>query len=151
MIGSVTVALIGAGVVFGFAMPAVVLVLAPGFVLGGERMTIAVELARLMLPYLALAGPVAVLMGVLNANGRFGTAAWATTAFNATMLAALALVFVLDGGDSTISGQIVAFGVTLAGVAQLALVAAAVWIGPERVTPLSVSFKPDMRRFLALA
>ena len=38
-------------------------------------MTIAVELARLMLPYLALAGPVAVMMGVLNANGRFATAA----------------------------------------------------------------------------
>ena len=28
-----------------------------------------------MLPYLALAGPVAVLMGVLNANQRFAAAA----------------------------------------------------------------------------
>lgn len=151
MIGSIAVALLGLAIVLAFAMPAVVLVLAPGFVVGGPRMTIAVELARLMLPYLALAGPVAVLMGVLNANGRFGTAAYATTAFNATMLAALALVFALDSGDTPISGQIVAFGVTLAGIAQLALVGAAVWIGPERVTPLSASFGQDMRRFLALA
>lgn len=149
--GSVTVALIGAVAVFALAMPALVIVLAPGFATGGPRMTIAVELGRLMLPYLALAGPVAVLMGVLNANGRFGTAAFATTAFNATMLAALGLVFLLASGDSPLSGQIVAISVTLAGVSQLALVGAAVWWGPARITPLSVSFGQDTRRFLALA
>jgi putative peptidoglycan lipid II flippase len=64
----------------------------------------ATELARLMLPYLVLAGPLAVMMGVLNANGRFGTAAFATTAFNATMLAALGVVFLLQAGDSQLSG-----------------------------------------------
>lgn len=149
--GSVTVALIGAVAVFAFAMPVFVIVLAPGFAAGGPRMTIAVELARLMLPYLALAGPVAVMMGVLNANGRFGTAAFATTAFNATMLAALGVVFLLHAGDSQLSGQIVAVSVTLAGLSQLALVGLAVWRGPARITPLSVSFGQDTRRFLALA
>jgi putative peptidoglycan lipid II flippase len=149
--GSVTVALIGAVAVFAFAMPLFVIVLAPGFAAGGPRMTIAVELGRLMLPYLALAGPVAVMMGVLNANGRFGTAAFATTAFNATMLAALGVVFMLDSGDSQLSGQIVAVSVTLAGLSQLALVALAVWRGPARIKPLSVSFGQDTRRFLALA
>ncbi len=151
LIGTFAVCLSGAVIVFAFAMPAVVLALAPGFVVGGPRMIIAVELARLMLPYLALAGPVAVLMGVLNANGRFATAAYATTAFNATMLAALLIVFWLQAGDSQLSGRIVAAGVTIAGVSQLALVAVAVWRGPERVTPLSVSFGRDVRRFLALA
>ena len=151
LIGTFVLVLSGAVVVFLFAMPAVVLALAPGFVVGGPRMTIAVELARLMLPYLALAGPVAVLMGVLNANGRFATAAYATTAFNATMLAALLIVFWLQAGDSELSGRIVAVSVTVAGVAQLALVGLAVWFGPERVTPLSVSFGQPVRRFLALA
>ena len=83
----------GLVVLFAVAMPVIVLLLAPGFIWGGPRMLIAVDLARLMLPYLALAGPFAVLMGVLNANHRFGTAAFATAAFNAVMLAALATVF----------------------------------------------------------
>lgn len=151
MIGCVTVALTAAVAIFAFAMPLIVIVLAPGFAAGGPRMSIAVELARLMLPYLALAGPVAVLMGVLNANGRFATAAFATSAFNATMLAALGVVFVLHTGDSLLSGQIVAISVALAGVSQLALVGFAVWRGPARVTPFSVSFGQDTRRFLALA
>lgn len=151
LIGSVTVALVIAVAILAFAMPAAIAVLAPGFLAGGPRMTIAVELARLMLPYLAFAGPVAVLMGVLNANGRFGTAAFATAAFNATMLASLGVVFMLHAGDSPLSGRIVAFSVALAGVSQLALVGLAIWRGPSRVTPLSVSFGADSRRFFALA
>ncbi len=151
LIGTFALALSGAVVVFAVAMPAIVLGLAPGFVFGGPRMTSAVEFARLMLPYLALAGPVAVLMGVLNANGRFAAAAYATTVFNATMLAALLVVFAIHGGDSQPSGRILAFGVALAGVSQLALVATAVRLGPARVTPLSVSFGPEVRRFLKLA
>jgi putative peptidoglycan lipid II flippase len=151
LIGTFVVALTGLGAVFALAMPAIVLLLAPGFEFGGPRMSVAVELARLMLPYMAFAGPLAVLMGVLNANHRFATAAYATTAFNVTLLAALALVFWLQGGDSAWSSRIIATGVAVAGVSQLLLVGFAVWLGPERVTPLSVSFGPPVRRFLALA
>jgi putative peptidoglycan lipid II flippase len=151
LIGTFAIALSIAVAVFAFAMPAIVLVLAPGFTVGGPRMLIAVEMARLMLPYLAFAGPLAVLMGVLNANGRFAVAAYATTAFNATMLAALLAVFLMQSGDSQVSGRIVAVGVALAGVAQLALVIVAVWRGPARVTPFSVSLGSEVRRFLALA
>lgn len=151
LIGTSVVVLTGTAAAGALAMPAIVLMLAPGFYWGGPRMMIAVELARLMLPYLALAGPFAVLMGVLNANHRFATAAFATAAFNAVMLAALAIVFYLRGGDSDMSGRIVAAGVTAAGAAQLLLVGIAVWRAKERVTPLSVSFGRDTRRFLALA
>ena len=151
LIGTLAVGLTCAVALLALAMPAVMAVLAPGFVFNGPRMTMAVELARLMLPYLALAGPLAVLMGVLNANHRFAFAALATVAFNATMLAALFIIFMLQAGDSAVSGQILAASVALAGVAQLVLVGIGVWIAPERVTPLSVSFGSPMRRFLALA
>ncbi len=40
---------------------------------------------------------------------------------------------------------------TAAGAAQLLLVSVAVWRAKERVTPLSISFGREMRRFLALA
>ncbi|MGE0563304.1 MAG: murein biosynthesis integral membrane protein MurJ [Pseudolabrys sp.] len=151
MVGSLAVLLSALVIVFAVAMPAVILILAPGFTFGGERMTIAVDLARLMLPYLALAGPLAVMMGVLNANHRFATAAFATAAFNATMLAALVVIYAMNSGDSQISGRILAVGVACAGVSQLVLVGAAIWIGPERITPLTVSFGPQVRRFVALA
>jgi len=151
LIGTLTIGLGGIALLFAAGMPLVVTVLAPGFSFGGPRMTIAVELARLMLPYLVLAGPVAVLMGVLNANHRFALAALATAVFNATMLSALGLIFWLQSGDSSLSGRIVAAGVAIGGAAQLVLVGVGVWLGPERVTPLGVSFAAPMRRFLALA
>jgi len=151
LIGTAAFGLICTVAVLAFAMPLIVMVLAPGFITGGPRMTTAVELGRLMLPYLAFAGPVAVLMGVLNANGRFAAAAFATAAFNSTVLVALAFVFALRTGDSTLSGEIVACGVAIAGVSQLMLVGIAVWFGPARVRPLTVSFGPEIRRFLALA
>ena len=43
-------------------MPFVITVLAPGFA-GHATLQLAVDDARLMLPYLAFAGPVAVMMG----------------------------------------------------------------------------------------
>jgi putative peptidoglycan lipid II flippase len=151
LIGTATVVLCASAMVLALAMPAIVLLLAPGFTIGGERMSAAVEMARLMLPYLAFAGSLAVLLGVLNATGRFAAAAFATAVFNLVMLGALALVFETGGGDSALSGRIVAAGVAAAGAAQLALLGTAVWIARARVTPLSVSFGREMRRFAALA
>jgi putative peptidoglycan lipid II flippase len=151
LLGTVTVALVAVAAVFVVAMPVIVFGLAPGFVIGDPRLHAAIEFARLMLPYLIFAGPVAVLMGVLNANGRFAAAAFATSAFNAAMLVALGIVFMLHAGDSDLSAQIVSAGVAFAGVAQLALVSIAIWHSPARVTPVSVSFGRDTRRFLALA
>jgi putative peptidoglycan lipid II flippase len=88
---------------------------------------------------------------VLNANYRFAVAALAAVVFNVTMLLALGLVLLLQTGDSEISGRIVAASIALAGLGQLALVGAGVWIGHQRVTPLGVSFAAPVRRFLALA
>ena len=48
-------------------MPLVITVLAPGFA-GHETLQLAVDDARLMLPYLAFAGPVTVMMALLNAQ-----------------------------------------------------------------------------------
>jgi putative peptidoglycan lipid II flippase len=151
LLGTIAVMLAAIALVSALAMPLLVLVLAPGFIWGGARMLIATELARLMLPYLVFAGPLAVLMGVLNANHRFAAAAFATAAFNGTMLAALAIIYWRHAGDSTFSGRVAAAGVAAGGLAQIVLVGVAVWLGKMRVTPLKFSLDTDMRRFLALA
>src|SRR5215468_4210163 len=55
--------------------PGLMHVIAPGFAPGSERFLLAVDYARLSLPYIAIAGIVAVAASVLNAEGRVGAAA----------------------------------------------------------------------------
>lgn len=151
IIGTLTLGLTALALVLAVAMPLVVAVLAPGFGFDSPRMVMAVELARLMLPYMVLAGPVAVLMAVLNADHRYVAAALAPVVFNTVLLCALAAVLLLQAGDSPWSGQVVAIGIALAGAVQLAIVGAGICIGREKVTPLGVSFDEPMRRFFRLA
>ncbi|MGE3992765.1 murein biosynthesis integral membrane protein MurJ [Pseudorhodoplanes sp.] len=151
VIGTVAIALLALSVLLAFAMPLLMLALAPGFADRPQPLTLSIELSRLMLPYLVLAGPVAVLMGVLNANHRFHTAALAAVVFNVIILIALSGIFFARAGDSDLSAQIVALSIACAGLCQLALVACAVWIGPEKATPLGLLPQREARRFAALA
>ncbi len=64
-----------------FADPLVHL-LAPGFSADPGKTELTVELARLMMPFLPVVSLAAVMMGMLNARGRFGTPALAPTLFN---------------------------------------------------------------------
>src|SRR6185437_12517341 len=73
VLGTVSAALVAASVVIG--------ILAPGFA-GQAALQFAVEDARLMLPYLAFAGPVTVMMALLNAQGRFALTAFSPLLFN---------------------------------------------------------------------
>ena len=63
VLGTVSAALVAATALIGLSMPLVVAVLAPGFA-GTPALKFAVDDARLMLPYLAFAGPVAVMMAL---------------------------------------------------------------------------------------
>jgi putative peptidoglycan lipid II flippase len=147
----VTMVLLGGSILLAFAMPLLILALAPGFADRPQPLALSIELSRLMLPYLVLAGPVAVLMGVLNANHRFHTAALAAVTFNIVILMALSGIFFARAGDSDLSAHIVALSIACAGLCQLALVACAVWIGPEKSTPLGLLPHGEARRFAALA
>jgi putative peptidoglycan lipid II flippase len=151
LIGTALVGLAAMASVCAVIMPIIILVLAPGFDAAGARASIAVDLGRLMLPYLLFAGPLAILMGVLNANNRFAIAAFTTAAFNAVVLAALAIVVTGGMGDSDASVRLLAAAIALAGAAQLVLVGIAVWIGPDRVTPIRASLDGEIRQFLRLA
>lgn len=148
---TLTVVLASMALLLALAMPLAVLLLAPGFGDSDPRMMLAISFGRLMLPYLAIAGLLAVLMGVLNANDRFGAASSAAFVFNVVLVIVLAAILMRETDGGPLSGMKLSAGVALAGLAQVILLGGAVWIGKERVTPLSVSFGPEMRRFLALA
>ncbi|RKE69079.1 murein biosynthesis integral membrane protein MurJ [Pseudorhodoplanes sinuspersici] len=151
LIGTLTLVLLCVSALLALAMPLLMIGLAPGFGGHDPRMTLAVEMARLMLPYLVLAGPIAVLMGVLNANHRYSTAAAAAVMFNIVILIAIAVIVLMKWGDSDRSAWLVAIAVALAGLCQLVLVGITVLIGPEKATPLGVLPRNDAQRFVALA
>src|SRR6266567_3899518 len=62
VLGTISLALIVVTLILGLVMPMVMAALAPGFV-GHATLELAVDDSRLMLPYLAFAGPVTVMMG----------------------------------------------------------------------------------------
>jgi putative peptidoglycan lipid II flippase len=129
--------------------PAVVDVLAPGF--AGERRALAADYVRIAAPYVALAGTVAIIAAVLNAERRIAAAALGVVAFNAVLLLALAAIagFGLSQGPGV--GALLAHAIVLAGIAQLAVTG----IGFLRLRTAPVrrqfGFSADARRFFVLA
>ena len=98
-------------------MPWVIHALAPGFAADAAKFDLTVELSRITFPYLLFMALAALLSGVLNALYRFAAAAAAPILLNIFFIAALAVVIPLVGQP----GQVLAWTVAAAGVAQLGL------------------------------
>ncbi len=98
-------------------MPTIMHGIAPGFARDPEKFALAVDLARIAFPYLLLICLAALLSGVLNGLDRFVAAAAAPLLYNAFSIAAMLL---LRPYVPTV-GHALAWGVSLSGVAQLAL------------------------------
>jgi putative peptidoglycan lipid II flippase len=147
VLGTVSAALIAISLVIALLMPLVIVIIAPGF-LGGATLDLAVQSARLMLPYLAFAGPVTVLMGLLNAQGRFALTAFSPLLFNIALIAAIAALLVWHA-DAGVAASMLAATVGLAGLLQLAMLLSQ--RSGRLATPLRVSFDEEMRGFFAKA
>jgi putative peptidoglycan lipid II flippase len=147
VLGTLSAALIAAAAVIGLLMPLVVTALAPGFA-GQPTLQLAVDDARLMLPYLAFAGPVAVMMALLNAQGRFALTAFSPLLFN---VALIAVMMVLLGWrhDAADAALAIAATVGVAGLLQLSILL--LRRGGSIATPLRVSLDAGMRGFLGKA
>ncbi|MDA9506628.1 membrane protein [Bradyrhizobium sp. CCBAU 11386] len=147
VLGTVSAALIAISVVIALLMPLIITVIAPGF-LGSSTLDLAVQNARLMLPYLAFAGPVTVLMGLLNAQGRFALTAFSPLLFNIALIAAIAVLLVWHA-DATSAAWMLAATVGIAGLLQLAMLLSQ--RSGRLATPLRVNFDKEMRGFFAKA
>ena len=99
--------------------PAVIGLLAPGFAKDPGRFALAVELTRITFPYLLLVSVVTLYGGILNALGRFATAAAAPILLNLSMMTALALAAFFPT-----AGHAAAWGVLVAGVLEVLPLAA---------------------------
>ena len=148
VLGTISTALIVATAAAGLLMPWIIAGLAPGFA-GEATLHLAVDDARLMLPYLAFAGPATVTMALLNAQGRFALTAFAPLLFNGALIAVM-IVLVFKRWDASDAALIIAATVGIAGLLQLFML---IWRsrGSHFATPLRVTFDPEMRSFLAKA
>ena len=100
--------------------PAIVQILAPGFVISPAKFTLTTSLTRMMLPFVLLAGLVALSMGVLNARGHFIAPALAPAVLNVAMITAIMVGVWLTPSMAARAG-ILAAGVVIGGGMQFAL------------------------------
>ena len=138
-------------------MPWLVLIMASGFV-GDARFDIAVTLGRIVFVYIVFISLAALVSGVLNASGRFKAAAAAPILLNIVLVTLLMLanegigpVFVDPEAQGARHGSMMAIGVVLAGIAQLALV----WVAAKRagfnLTPARPKWTPELKKLAIIA
>jgi putative peptidoglycan lipid II flippase len=147
VLGTVSAALIAVTALIGLAMPFVVTVLAPGFA-GRDALQFAVEDARLMLPYLAFAGPVTVMLALASAQSRFALTAFSPVLFNIALIAVM-IALIVSQRDASFAALALAATVGAAGLLQLLVLV--LRRGDDTAAPLRVSFDAEMRGFLARA
>lgn len=127
-------------------MPALVFAMASGFA-GDERFDIAVHFGRIAFPYIFFISIAALLSGVLNATGRFAAAAGAPVLLNVILTGAM----ILGARMEVDIGRALAWGVPLAGIAQVALIWAAAARAGFALKPRLPRLTPEMRKLAAIA
>lgn len=147
VLGTISATLIMAAAVIGLLMPFIITALAPGFA-GHPTLQMAVEDARLMLPYLAFAGPVTVMMALLNAQARFALTAFSPLLFN---IALISVMIVLLRGQQDAAFAALLLAAAVGGTGLLQLIILILRRGATIATPLRISFDPEMRDFLGKA
>jgi putative peptidoglycan lipid II flippase len=136
------------GIVFA---PVIAHWLAPGFNPNRERYLLAVHFIRLSIPYVAIAGIVAVAASVLNSENRVAAAAFGLVVFNCVLLAAVVLVIAMGAQASARTGAVLSAAVAFAGLGQLALIGPAMLRLPQAPRWPRFRLSPQLRRFFQRA
>jgi putative peptidoglycan lipid II flippase len=148
VLGTLSAGLITATILLAFAMPLVMTVLAPGFA-GHATLQLAVDNARLMLPYLAFAGPSTVLLALLSAQGRFALTAFSPLLFNGALIG-VTIALLATRRDAGLAAPALATTIGIAGLLQLLILMTRGQNGAV-AAPFRISIAPEMRGFLGKA
>ncbi len=126
-------------------------VIAPKFGAGSDKMLLTIELSRLMFPYLLCMSLVAMISGILNAFRHYFIAAFVPVLLNIIMIGVLLTCTYLETGNTAFTGRLMAWGVFVAGFAQLFMVYHALLKTgfALRLTPPKIT--PSVKRLLILA
>lgn len=152
LVATAIVIIVGSLCVLGMIFaPELVTLLASGFHEEPGKFELAVEMTRIMFPFLLLVALAAQAMGILNAHNRFGVPAMSSTFFNIGSVAFGSLSGVVLGpaiGISRIEGM--AIGVVLGGILQLAYQIPSLLRLGFRFRPLVDWSDPGLRRIMRL-
>ncbi len=143
-IGVMAFWLIGLTILAELFMPQIMVVYVAGYADRPDTLRIVTELSRITFPYMPLICLTALMSGVLNGLDRFAAAAAAPVIYN---LVSLACMLGLVGYVPTI-GHALAWGVSVSGVFQLALVAWAVHAAGMRLHLVRPRLSPRVRILL---
>ncbi len=132
------------------AMPWLMMLLAPGFIANPAKYDLAVLLTQVAFPYLLCMSLVALLSGALNSMERFWAAAAAPILLNIVLIASLAFIFWLGFGRREEAGFILAVGVTVAGLAQLAMLSVASRKAGLKIKIRRPRYTDGMKRLVSL-
>lgn len=127
-------------------MPVLVYVTAEGFY-GDARFDITVDYARITFPYILFISLAALLSGVLNASGRFASAAAAPVLLNVMLITAMSVAWAMGG---KVANALI-WTIPFAGVAQLALVWHAADRAGLRIRPQRPRWTPEMAQLVRVA
>jgi len=147
VLGTISLALMAMVALIGLGLPPLVAALAPGLA-DDPSLHLAIENARLMLPYLAFAGPATVMMALLNAQGRFALTAFLPLLFNIALIVVM-IVLLVQRQEAGLATRILAITVGIAGLLQMAVVV--IRRGGDLATPVRASFDTEMRGFFSKA
>ena len=126
MAGLLTVLLVITAIAL-IATPWLVLALAFGFADDPEKFELTTVLTRIAFPYLICMSLVALLSGLLNSMYRYAAAAAAPIVLNLVLCTAMLFAY-WRGYDQVAAGHLLVWGVTAAGVLQLAML----WFAARR-------------------
>jgi putative peptidoglycan lipid II flippase len=145
-LGTIGLAVVVAAALLGIVAPYAAAAVAPDFA-RQPAFQLAIDAARLMLPYLAFIGPVAVMAAALNAHGRVVLTSLSPVLFNAAMIATVT-VLLMAHESATQSALILAATVGAAGCLQLIFLG---FSGTRYARPVRVSLDPDIRALFCRA
>jgi putative peptidoglycan lipid II flippase len=94
---------------------------------------------------------VAVFTGTLNAIGRYAIAAWAPVLLNIFLIAALLYAITAGLRGTRDAGFVLVWTVLGAGLVNLVIAGAAVWVAGYRILPKIPRCDADMRRLMLIA
>ncbi|MEM9355773.1 MAG: murein biosynthesis integral membrane protein MurJ [Pseudomonadota bacterium] len=133
-----------------FAMPWLMVILAPGFAATPDKYDLAVNLTQIAFPYLLCMSLVALLSGVLNTYQRFWAAAAAPILLNIVLISAILIALALGYANQPGAGYVLAIGVTIAGLAQFLMLWLAVRRAGIRMSFRWPRYTEGMKRLVTL-
>jgi putative peptidoglycan lipid II flippase len=132
------------------AMPWLMYVIAPGFSDTPAKFELSITMTQITFPYLICMSLVALLSGVLNALGRFSAAAAAPILLNLILMLVMLAALWLGATGGRDAGLMLAWGVTIAGIAQLFMMAVAAYRAGMGLGLKRPRLTPEVRQLVKL-